>query len=102
MDKLTILDSGMCTNSCPDDDGPLSHYVFVAQEISQFQNRLNQAMTECQYQAQDMMKPGYENDAKAMTKVEDSLLSCMEKTVNEYIGKLKPLEQRVADQMKSL
>jgi hypothetical protein len=58
-------------------------------------------MQDCQDNARDMMRPGYENDAKAMTKVEDSLLSCMEKTVGEYIGKLKPLKQRVADQMKS-
>lgn len=59
-------------------------------------------MQDCQDNARDMMRPGYENDAKAMAKVEDSLLSCMEKTVTEYIGKLKPLKQRVADQMKSL
>jgi len=70
------------------------------QEVGQFQNRLGRAMAECQDKARDMMKPGYENDAKQMAKVEDVLLGCISKTVDEYIGKLKPLKERVAAQLK--
>ena len=57
-------------------------------------------MQECQDQAQDAMKPGYENDAKAMSRVEGALISCIDKTVMEYIGKLKPMKERIASQLK--
>jgi hypothetical protein len=70
------------------------------QEIGQFQNRLNQAMQECQYQAQDLMKPGYENDAKMTAKIEDKLIGCMATTVDKYIAMLKPLKDRAVEQMK--
>lgn len=56
-------------------------------------------MQECQDKARDMMKPGYENDAKKMAKVEDTLLSCMNKTVDEYIGMLKPMKERIVAQL---
>lgn len=57
-------------------------------------------MQECQDKARDMMKPGTENDAKQMAKVEDVLLSCISRTVDEYIGKLKPMKERIAAQLK--
>jgi len=87
---------------------PSSHHYFITswnhrleqQEVGQFQNRLGRAMAECQDKARDMMKPGYENDAKQMAKVEDVLLGCISKTVDEYIGKLKPLKERIAAQLK--
>lgn len=57
-------------------------------------------MTECQYQAQDLMKPGYENDAKLTARIEDKLIGCMSNTVDKYIEMLKPLKQRVVEQLK--
>ena len=57
-------------------------------------------MTECQYQAQDMMKPGYENDAKLTARVEDKLIGCMATTVDKYIAMLKPLKERAIEQLK--
>jgi hypothetical protein len=72
---------------------------YVQQEIGQFQNRLHRAMNECQDKARDMMQPGYENDAKKMDKVEGTLISCISKTVDEYIGMLKPMKDRVAAQI---
>lgn len=57
-------------------------------------------MQECEDKARDIMKPGYENDAKQMSKVEDVLLSCISKTVDEYIGKLKPMKERIVAQLK--
>jgi len=59
-------------------------------------------MSECQDKARDMMKPGYENDAKQMQKVEDALLGCMSKTVNEYIGLLTPMKERVRLQLQQM
>jgi hypothetical protein len=67
-----------------------------------FQDRLNRAMQECQDKARDLMVPGYENDAKKMNKVEEALIGCMSKTVDEYIGKLKPMKDRIAAQLKPL
>ena len=57
-------------------------------------------MQECEDKARDMMKPGYENDAKQMAKVEDVMLHCISTTVDEYIGKLKPLKERIVAQLK--
>ena len=57
-------------------------------------------MQECQDKARDQMKPGFENDAKLMAKVEDTLLSCLGRTVDEYIAKLKPMKERIAAQLK--
>lgn len=57
-------------------------------------------MQECEDKARDMMKPGYENDAKQMAKVEDVMLRCISTTVDEYIGKLKPLKERIVAQLK--
>jgi len=74
--------------------------LWLVQEISQFQNRLNRAMSECQDKARDMMKPGYENDAKQMAKVEDYLINCMSRTVDEYIKLLNPMKERIKVQLK--
>ena len=57
-------------------------------------------MAECQDKAKDMMQPGYENDAKKMAKVEDALITCMSKTVDQHIGMLKPLKDRISSQLK--
>lgn len=57
-------------------------------------------MSECQYQAQDLMQPGYENDAKMTARVEEKLIGCMSQTVDKYIALLKPLKNRVVEQLK--
>jgi len=57
-------------------------------------------MQECQDKARDMMQPGYENDAKKMAKVEDQLIACMSKTVDEYIQLLKPMKERIVATLK--
>lgn len=57
-------------------------------------------MQECQDVARDMMKPGYENDARKMQQVEDSMLACIEGTVNTHIGLLKPMKERILAQLK--
>jgi len=56
-------------------------------------------MSECQDRARDLMKPGFENDAKQMAKVEDKLISCMGNTVEEYIKLLKPMKERIQTQL---
>lgn len=56
-------------------------------------------MSECQDRARDLMKPGMENDAKQMNKVEDALIGCMSKTVDEYIKLLKPMKERIRVQL---
>ena len=71
-------------------------------EVGQFQNRLSRAMHECEDKARDAMKPGWENDAKQMANVESVLLQCISKTVDEYIGKLQPMKDRVAAQLKKV
>lgn len=78
----------------------LSNLTPTKQEIGQFQNRLNRAMQECQDKARDQMKPGFENDAKLIAKVEDTLLLCLGRTVDEYIAKLTPMKERIASQLK--
>ena len=51
-------------------------------------------MQECQEKARDMIKPGTENDSYAMSKVEKTLISCMDTQVNEHIKLLKPMKER--------
>lgn len=72
----------------------------VQQEVGGFQQRLNRSMMECQDKAKDMMYPGIENDSKKMAKVEDSLLDCMSKTVDNHIGLLQPLKKRIQANLK--
>jgi hypothetical protein len=57
-------------------------------------------MHECEDKARDQMRPGFEQDAKLMAKVEDTLIGCIDGTVHEYIGKLKPLKERIISQLK--
>lgn len=70
--------------------------------MSQYQNRINRAMAECQDKARDLMVPGYEKDAKRMQMVEDALLSCMARTVDQHIQLLKPMKDRIASSLKSM
>ena len=78
-------------------------YRVYHQEVGQFQNRLGRAMQSCQDGARDFLPPGGGGeDPRNVQKAEAHLLSCMERTVDEYIGKLKPLQQRIAEQLKNL
>lgn len=66
--------------------------LFGAQEIAQFQNRLNRNMQECQERARDSITPGMDSVPK---KVEEELIRCMGKQVNEHIKLLKPMKDRI-------
>jgi len=55
---------------------------------------------DCQDQAKDLISPGMENNPKQMQKVEDSLLKCMSKAVDQHIALLKPMKDRIVNQLK--
>jgi bacterioferritin (cytochrome b1) len=57
-------------------------------------------MAECQERARDMLQPGMENDARKMAKVEDTLLQCISKTVDEHISMLQPMQDRIKSALK--
>jgi Eukaryotic protein of unknown function (DUF842) len=61
---------------------------------------LERAIHECADKARDQMKVGFENDAKLMAKFENTYVSCINSTVNEYINKLKPIKDRIIEQIK--
>ena len=58
-------------------------------------------MQECQEKARDMMKPGMEDDPHTMGKVEEALISCMAKQVDEHIKLLKPMKERITSALKN-
>ena len=51
-------------------------------------------MQECQEKARDMIRPGTESDPNQVSKVEQALISCMSKQVDEHIKLLKPMKDR--------
>jgi hypothetical protein len=57
-------------------------------------------MMDCQDQAKDLMSPGIEHNPSQMHKVEESLLNCMSKSVDQHIQLLKPMKKRIAEQLK--
>ena len=59
-------------------------------------------MADCQDKARDMIKPGQEENPRQIQKVEDALIKCMGKTVDEHIALLKPMKARIIAQLKSL
>eukprot|EP00521_Asterionellopsis_glacialis_P007650 CAMPEP_0195287896 /NCGR_PEP_ID=MMETSP0707-20130614/4778_1 /TAXON_ID=33640 /ORGANISM="Asterionellopsis glacialis, Strain CCMP134" /LENGTH=149 /DNA_ID=CAMNT_0040347701 /DNA_START=31 /DNA_END=480 /DNA_ORIENTATION=+ len=71
-------------------------------EFHQFQQRLNRSMQTCQDQARDQLVPGQEQNAKAMAKVEQALLKCMSKTVEEHIQLLPSTKERIIGMVKNL
>ncbi|KAL3910562.1 MAG: hypothetical protein SGILL_007647 [Bacillariaceae sp.] len=73
----------------------------VQQEVNQFQNRLNRNMQECQEKARDMIKPGMESDPNKMAKVENALIDCMGRQVDEHIKLLKPMKDRITAALKN-
>ena len=48
------------------------------------------------------MKVGFENDIKLVTKFENMYAGCINATVNEYIQKLKPIKERIIEQIKRI
>jgi hypothetical protein len=75
--------------------------ALVQNEVHQFQNRLNRNMQECQEKARDLIKPGTENDASQMAKIEQSLINCMSTQVNEHIKLLGPMKDRITAVLKN-
>ncbi len=79
----------------------MSHNI-VQQEVGQFQNRLGRAMGTCQDDAQGLITPQVQNDARKMRKVEESLLKCISKSVDHHVKQLGPMKQRIAAGLKQL
>lgn len=77
-------------------------HAILQQEVGSFQNRLSRAMMECNDKANDLMTPGAQNDPKQMKKIEDVAIKCISKTVDEYVGLLKPMRKRVSTQLDGL
>mmetsp|Transcript_33126 Transcript_33126/g.63278 ORF Transcript_33126/g.63278 Transcript_33126/m.63278 type:complete len:150 (+) Transcript_33126:158-607(+) len=69
------------------------------QEITNFQNRLNRAMMQCNDDAQGMVTPDMQDDPRKMKRVEDSLLKCLEGAIQNSNGGLKPMRQRIESHM---
>ncbi|KAL3768783.1 hypothetical protein ACHAWU_006884 [Discostella pseudostelligera] len=65
------------------------------QEIANFQNRLNRSIMQCNDDAQGMVTPDMQHDARKMKKVEDSMLKCIEGVIDKSRGGLKPMKQRI-------
>jgi len=58
-------------------------------------------MQECQEQARDRIQPGMENDPNKMAAIEQSLIDCMSKQVNEHIKLLQPMKNRITAALKN-
>jgi hypothetical protein len=58
-------------------------------------------MQECQERTRDMMTPGIENDSRKMQKVEDTLINCMSKQVDDHIKLLNPMKDRITTALKN-
>jgi len=86
-----------CTQQC---QMPYQRAVAATQqEIGNFQNRLSNAMHQCQDDAQNMLTPDMQNDTRKMQRLEDSLLKCMEGVISKGRDSLKPMKQRVESQI---
>mmetsp|Transcript_33615 Transcript_33615/g.79283 ORF Transcript_33615/g.79283 Transcript_33615/m.79283 type:complete len:153 (+) Transcript_33615:231-689(+) len=87
-----------CTRNCQAPYQQSSN--LIQQEVAQFQNRLNRNMQECQEKARDMISPGMEQDARAVSRVENALIKCMEQQVNDHIQLLQPMKDRITSVLK--
>lgn len=67
----------------------------VQQEVGQFQNRVSRAMMSCNDEASAMITPDVQRDARKMKKVEDKVLSCISKAVDDHVKQLGPMKQRI-------
>ena len=59
-------------------------------------------MMQCNDEAQDMMTPDVQNNARKMKKIKDSVLKCISGVVEKNVGALKPMRERIESQIKSL
>ncbi len=59
-------------------------------------------MMQCNDDASAMITPDVQKDARKMKKVEDTILSCISKTVYSQVKQLGPMKQRVESQLKQL
>jgi hypothetical protein len=62
---------------------------------------MNRNMQECQEKARDMITPGMENDPKKMATIEQSLINCMSKQVDEHIKLLRPMKDRITSALRN-
>lgn len=89
-----------CSRNC---QGPYqASNNMVQQEVGNFQNRLSRAMMQCNDEASAMITPAVQNDARKMRKVEDKILSCISKTVDDHVRQLGPMKQRIQAGLKQL
>uniref|UniRef100_A0A7S2RM31 Protein FAM136A n=1 Tax=Eucampia antarctica TaxID=49252 RepID=A0A7S2RM31_9STRA len=89
-----------CTRQC---QGPYQQgNAHFQEEISQFQNRLSRSMMQCNDQANDMITPDMQDNPAKMKKVEDTVLKCIAKTVDNSIEMLGPMKKRMAAKLKNL
>lgn len=75
-------------------------HAVVQQEVGQFQDRVNRSMMQCNDLGKDMMMPDMQNDPSKMKKVEDAVLKCISKTVDNQIAALAPMKKRIIAQLK--
>ena len=59
-------------------------------------------MMQCNDDASAMITPDVQKDSRKMKKVEDTILKCISKTVDNQMKQLQPMRQRVASQLKTL
>ena len=69
------------------------------QEIGNFQNRLQNAMMQCQNDAQAMVTPDMQSNEKKMKEVESNLFKCIEGAVAKSKVELGPMKQRIESRM---
>lgn len=98
--KGTSASIETCSRAC---QGPyeLSHQI-LQHEIGSFQQRLQRSMMNCNDEASAMITPEISNDPKQMKKVEETVLACISKVVDDHIKQLKPMKQRIESQLKKL
>ena len=59
-------------------------------------------MMQCNDEAQAMITPDVQKDARKMKKVEDKILSCISKTVEHHIQLLGPMKKRIKSELNKL
>jgi hypothetical protein len=62
---------------------------------------MNRNMQECQEKSRDLLAPGDQDDPAKMAKVENALIACMSKQVDEHVKLLQPMKQRITAALKN-
>jgi urease gamma subunit len=99
-EKSSAEQIAKCSEQC---QGPyqMSHQI-VQQEVGQFQERVSRAMMQCNDEASAMITPAVQKDARKMKKVEDTVLKCMSKVVDEQVMRLGPMKERIQQGLKQV